>query len=111
MKENDGDAGKVPIKCIKSKMAQIQRYSNTIISLGSCTILVIRPVADKTLKTIVSTSLNLNQPALGPEMQKVADPTDISVLFFSGGANVWAIFGHFWAILAILGHFWVIFWC
>ena len=58
MKENDGDAGKVPIKCIKSKMAQIQRYSNTIISLGSCTILVIRPVADKTLKTIVSTSLN-----------------------------------------------------
>ena len=71
------------------------RYSNTIISLGSCTILVIRPVADKTLKTIVSTSLNLNQPALGPEMQKVADPADISVLFFSGGANFWAILGHF----------------
>ena len=32
MKENDGDAGKVPIKCIKSKMAQIQieifKYNN-----------------------------------------------------------------------------------
>ena len=41
-----------------------------------------------------------------PEMQKVADPADISVLFFSAGANFWAILGHFWAILAILGHFW-----
>ena len=40
------------------------------------------------------------------EMQKVADPADISVLFFSAGANFWAILGHFWAILAILGHFW-----
>ena len=39
------------------------------------------------------------------EMQKVADPADISVLFFSAGANFWAILGHFWAILAILGHF------
>ena len=37
------------------------------------------------------------------EMQKAAD---ISVLFFSAGANFWAILGHFWAILAILGHFW-----
>ena len=36
-----------------------------------------------------------------PEMQKVADAADISVLFFSAGANVWAI-------LAILGHFWPI---
>ena len=36
------------------------------------------------------------------EMQKAAD---ISVLFFSAGANFWAILGHFWAILAILGHF------
>ena len=33
------------------------------------------------------------------EMQKVSDAADISVLFFSAGAN-------FWAILAILGHFW-----
>ena len=41
------------------------------------------------------------------EMQKVADPADISVLFFSAGANFWAILGHFRAILAILGHFWV----
>ena len=40
------------------------------------------------------------------EMQKVADPADISVLFFSAGANFGAILGHFWAILAILGHFW-----
>ena len=35
-------------------------------------------------------------------MQKAAD---ISVLFFSSGANLWAILGHFWAILAILGDF------
>ena len=41
-------------------------------------------------------------------MQKVADPADISVLFFSAGANFWAILGHFWAILVILGHFWAI---
>ena len=41
-------------------------------------------------------------------MQKVADAADISVLFFSAGANFWAILGHFWAILAILGHFWAI---
>ena len=40
------------------------------------------------------------------EMQKVADAADISVLFFSAGANFWAILGHFWAIMAILGHFW-----
>ena len=37
-----------------------------------------------------------------PEMQKVADPADISVLFFSDGANFWAILGHFWAILGHL---------
>ena len=37
------------------------------------------------------------------EMQKTAD---ISVLFFSAGANFWTILGHFWAILEILGHFW-----
>ena len=48
------------------------------------------------------------------DMQKAADAADISVLFFSAGANFWAILGHFWAILghfwailAILGHFWV----
>ena len=41
-----------------------------------------------------------------PEMQKVADAADISVLFFSTGANFWVILGHFWAILAILGPFW-----
>ena len=31
-----------------------------------------------------------------------------TVLFFSAGANFWAILGHFWAILAILGHVWAI---
>ena len=36
------------------------------------------------------------------EMQKAAD---ISVLFFSAGANFWAILGNFWATLAILGNF------
>ena len=41
-----------------------------------------------------------------PEMQKVPDAADISVLFFSVGANFWVILGYFWAILAILGHFW-----
>ena len=40
------------------------------------------------------------------EMQKAADAADISVLFFSTGANFWVILGHFWAISAILGHFW-----
>ena len=33
-----------------------------------------------------------------PEMQKVADAADISVLFFSAGANFWAVLGHFWSI-------------
>ena len=42
------------------------------------------------------------------EMQKVAVAADISVLFFSAGANFWAVLGHFWAIWAILGHFWAI---
>ena len=40
---------------------------------------------------------------LFPEMQKAADAAGISVLFFSAGANLWAILGHFWAILSILG--------
>ena len=31
-------------------------------------------------------------------MQKAADAAYISVLFFSAGANFWAILGHFWAI-------------
>ena len=44
-----------------------------------------------------------------PEMQKAADAADISVIFFSAGANFWAILGHFSAILAILGRFWAIF--
>ena len=38
-------------------------------------------------------------------MQKAADAADIYVLFFSAGANFWAILGHFGAILAILGNF------
>ena len=44
---------------------------------------------------------------LGTEMQKVADAADIYVLFFSAGANYWAIFGLF---LVIVGHFWANFW-
>ena len=39
-------------------------------------------------------------------MQRFADAADISVLFFSSGANFWAVLGHFWAILSIFGHFW-----
>ena len=42
-------------------------------------------------------------------MQKVADPADISVLFFLAGANFWAILGHFWAILGKFGSFWAYF--
>ena len=47
-------------------------------------------------------------------MQKAADAADISVLdisvlFFSAGANLWAILGHFWAISGQFGQFWVIF--
>ena len=42
----------------------------------------------------------------------MADAADISVLFFSAGANFWAILGHFWAILgnfrSFLGHFLVL---
>ena len=45
---------------------------------------------------------------LPAEMQKTADAADISVLFFSAGANFWAILGHLWAISAILGHSWAI---
>ena len=48
----------------------------------------------------------ISQNPVLTEMQKAADAADISVLFFSAGANFWAILGHFWAILAILGHFW-----
>ena len=60
-----------------------------------------------------------------PEMEKVGDTGDISLLFFFAGANFWVILGPFWqfwvifgllwAILgnfwAILGHFSAIFWC
>ena len=38
-------------------------------------------------------------------MQKAAYVADISVLFFSAGANFWVILGHFWSISAILGLF------
>ena len=51
-------------------------------------------------------------------MQKAADAADISVLFFSTGANFWAILailGHLWAILgnvrSFLGHFFVLIFC
>ena len=47
-------------------------------------------------------------PRWRPELQKVGDTGDISLLFFSAGANFWVILGHFWAILAIFGHFWAI---
>ena len=40
-----------------------------------------------------------------PEMQKAADAADISVLFFSTGANFWAILGHFWVHLGNFGSF------
>ena len=40
------------------------------------------------------------------EMEKVGDTGDISLLSFLAGANFWAIWGLFWAVLAILGHFW-----
>ena len=40
-----------------------------------------------------------------PEMQKAADAADISVLFFSAGADFWAILGHFWAIFGNFGSF------
>ena len=41
-------------------------------------------------------------------MQKVADPADISVLFFSAGANFWAILGNF---RSLFGHFLVLIFC
>ena len=44
----------------------------------------------------------------GPEMEKVGDTGDISLLFFLAGATFWAILGNFRAILAILGHLWAI---
>ena len=44
-------------------------------------------------------------PHLEPEMQKVADAADISVLFFSAGANFSAILGHFWDNLGNFGSF------
>ena len=42
-------------------------------------------------------------------MQKFADAADISVLFFSAGANFWTILGHFWAMFGNFWQFWVIF--
>ena len=47
----------------------------------------------------------MDAPLFSTEMQKAADAADICVLFFSAGANFWAVLSHFWAILAILGHF------
>ena len=50
--------------------------------------------------------------AQNAEMQKAADAADISVLFFSAGANFWAILGHFGnfgSFLGQFGQFWVIF--
>ena len=43
-----------------------------------------------------------------PEMQKSADAADMSVLFFSAGANFWH-FGNFGSFLGQIGKFWVIF--
>ena len=74
---------------------------------------------------------NKHHPSFIPEMQKVADAADISLLFFSAGVNFWAIwvmFGPFWQFGSFLGqfgqflvifglfwviwgHFWAIFWC
>ena len=61
-----------------------------------------------TLGTPSSKKLSGHQGGSHPEMQKVGDTGDISLLFFLAGANFWAILGNFWAILAILGHFWAI---
>ena len=43
----------------------------------------------------------MDAPLFSTEMQKAADAADICVLFFSAGANFWAVLGHFLAI----------FWC
>ena len=59
-----------------------------------------------TVRKMCNISIYKPRRATAAEIQKVADAADISVLFFSAGANFWAILGHFWAILAILGHFW-----
>ena len=40
----------------------------------------------------------MDAPLFSTEMQKAADATDICVLFFSAGANFWAVLGHFLAI-------------
>ena len=42
-------------------------------------------------------------------MQNATDAADISVLFFSAGANFWAIFGQFWVNLGNFGSFLVYF--
>ena len=59
------------------------------------------------LLDMVADSGDRQKVSQNPEMQKVSDAADISVLFFSACANFCAIWGHFWAILAILGNFWV----
>ena len=50
-------------------------------------------------------SLDNSQPGhkATAEMQKVADAADISVLFFSAGANFWANLGNFWSFLGYFG--------
>ena len=49
---------------------------------------------------------------LCPEMQKVADPADISVLFFFQlvliSGQFWVILGPFWQFWVIFGSFWTI---
>ena len=47
----------------------------------------------------------MDAPLFSTEMQKAADAADICVLFFSAGANFWAVLGHFWAILGNIGSF------
>ena len=42
---------------------------------------------------------------LPAEMQKAADAADIYVLFFSAGANFWAIWGHLGNFGSFLGQF------
>ena len=66
------------------------------------------PKVKDRVRTKSISRVSLSSPAQLPEMQKAADAADISVLFFSAGANFWAILailGHFWANLGIFGSF------
>ena len=91
---------------------------NLILSGMNGNMLHTKPHYIWTVRKMCNISIYKPRRATAAEIQKVADAADISVLFFSAGANFWAILGHFWAILTILGHFWVIlghfwaiFWC